>query len=379
MLQIKHNLLTVFSLCLTVLCTSCGEEPEAVVKDAYRMLTVERQDITLNREFAVTLESEHRIYVRTLVSGLLTKICVQEGARVKKGQPLFIIDQAPYIAAVDAAKAQVGTARAAHSTAQLNLEGKKRLYAQQIIGEFDLHRAHHASEEARAQVEAAQAELAGARTNLSYTTISSPVDGVIGMINHRVGDFVSPTDEKELTMINQNSNLRAYSILSEEMLSELLRDFDCDSYDELFKKLPPVTFYSNWGSQLPQEGRIDAISGSVEKINGATYIRASFRNPTEKFRSGTNGYIVLPYVMHEVIVIPQEAAVDINHQYLVYRVIDGKAVATEVTVMPYNDGHNFVVTNGLEPGDVIIAEGAGFVEDGMEVTEKKEKKGGKQS
>ena len=80
------------------------------------------------------------------------------------------------------------------------------------------------------------------------------------------------------------------------------------------------------------------------------------------------------YVRHNVIVIPQEAVVDIHDKYLVYKVVEGKAVETEVTILPYNDGQNYVVTCGLSDGDVIIAEGAGFVKDGMEVTEKKEEK-----
>ena len=128
---------------------------------------------------------------------------------------------------------------------------------------------------------------------------------------------------------------------------------------------------------MTQKGRIDALSGNVDPAVGATYGRASFSDPKEMFRTGNNGYIVLPYVMHGVIVIPQEAAVDTNNKYLVYKVVNGKAVSTEITVLHYNDGQNFVVTAGLEPGDSIVAEGAGFVTDGIEVTEKKDKKGGK--
>ena len=352
------------------------------MKDSYRLLRVERQDFTLNREFIVKLESKRNISVRPLVSGRLTKICVQEGAHVKKGQALFVIDQAPYIAAVDAAKAQVATARATLATAQLNLEGKEKLYEQQMIGEFDLHRARYAKEEAYALLETAKAELESARTNLGYTTITSPVDGSIDMMKNRVGDYVSPDGEERFTLLVDNSYFNAYGSISEEMLSGLLHDFKCSSTNELLKKLPPVTFYSNWGYKLPQDGHIDAISGSVDIMVGAVYIRASFTNPTEMLRSGSNGYIVLPYVMHDVIVIPQEAAVDIHDKFLVYKVVDGKAVETEVTILPYNDGQNFVVTAGLEPGDVIIAEGVGLVKDGIEVTEKKDKKdkkGGKQS
>lgn len=348
------------------------------MKDSYRLLHVKRGDITLNRNFTVKLEGIHSIQVRPLVSGRLAKILVKEGAQVKKGQPLFVIDQSPYIAAVDAAKAQVSTARAALSSVLLNLEGKEKLYAQQMVGESDLLRARHAKEEAYAQVEAALAELESARIQLDYTTICSPADGIIGMIKYRVGELVETDGEQHIILVSDNNYLHAYSSLSEESLSELLQDFNCNSVDELLGKLPPVTLYSNWGYKLEEEGHIDAISGIVEQNNGSTYIRASFHNTKEILRNGSNGYIVLPYVRHNAIVVPQEAVVDIHDKYLVYKVVDGKAVETNVTILPYNDGQNYVVTDGLESGDVIIAEGAGFVTDGMEVTEKKVKKGGEQ-
>ena len=366
-------------LTFPMLCTGCGEEASQQTKDCYRTLRVERQDYTLYRSFAVKLESRKNTRLRPQVSGRLTKIYVKEGARVKKGEPLFVIDQAPYLAAVDAAKAQVSTARAALSTAQLNLEGKQKLYEQQMVGEYDLRRARHAKEEASAQVEAAEAQLVSARTQLGFTTICCPVDGVIGMIPYRVGDLVDPSSGPYLTLASESNYIYAYGALSEEALSELLRDFGCSSLDELTTKLPAVRLYSNWGEKMPVEGHIDAISGTVESENGATYIRASFFDATEIFRSGSNGYIEMPYVMHGVIVVPQEAVVDIHDKYLVYKVVDGKAVETEVNVLHYDDGQNFVVTAGLAPGDVIIAEGAGFVTDGIEVTEKKEKKGGEQS
>ena len=378
MRRISYLIIIVSALALSVLCTSCGEETTQPVKDSYRILKVERQDFTLNREFMVKVESRQYIFINPVVSGRLVKICVQEGARVKKGQPMFIIDQAPFVAAVDAAKAQVSTARAALSTAQLNLEGKEKLYAQQMVGEFDLRRARHAKEEAAAQLEAAQAELASARTNLGYATICSPVDGVVDMINLRVGDYVDANSEKEITRVNKTNEMYAYTSLSEEMLSGLMRDFECSTFDELLKKLPPVKFYSNTDSKLAREGRIDAIDSTVDPSVGATYVRASFVDSTGLIRTGTNGFIVLPYVMHQVIVIPQEATVDIHDKYLVYKVVGGKTVETEISVMPYNDGKHFVVTNGLAPGDSIIAEGAGFVTDGIEVIEKKDKKGGEQ-
>ena len=128
-------------LCILPLLTGCGES-EANSADTYKTLCVERQDYTLERRFVAKIESKENVAVSALIGGTLKTVCVKEGARVKKGQPLFIIDQASYIAAVNAAKAQVGTARAALSTAQLNLDGKEKLYEQQMVGEFDLRRLH---------------------------------------------------------------------------------------------------------------------------------------------------------------------------------------------------------------------------------------------
>lgn len=110
---------------LLVVLVGCGETSPGSSTSHFKTLRVEQQDLTQDRQFTARIESQQNIDVRPLITGIVQKICVKEGARVKKGEPLLIIDQAPYLAAVDAAKAQVSTARAALSTAQLNLEGKQ--------------------------------------------------------------------------------------------------------------------------------------------------------------------------------------------------------------------------------------------------------------
>ena len=248
-MKTKRNFLML--LCILPLLTGCGES-EANSADTYKTLCVKRQDFTQMRQFMSNIESKENIDVNALIGGTLKTVCVKEGARVKKGQPLFIIDQAPYIAAVNAAKAQVGTARAALSTAQLNLDGKEKLYAQQLVGEFDLRRARHAKEEAAAQLEAAQAELAAARSNLNYTTIYSPVDGTISIMNFTEGDVVFPTSTLSIATIAANKQIYAYITLSEKLLVNLFEEYDCSTSDELLKKLPPVSLYTTWGPQRQQ-------------------------------------------------------------------------------------------------------------------------------
>lgn len=361
-------------LILSAGCIGCSEETSQSAEHGYKTLCVKKQDFTLYREFAAKIESKNNISVHSVISGRLEKICVKEGSRVKKGQTLFILNQEPFIAAVNAAKAQVSTARAALSTSQLNLDGKEKLYAKQMIGEFDMQRARHANNDAAAQLEAANAELAAARANLDFTIIRSPVDGVINMIEYREGELVDPSSDLELTTIGDNKRIYSYSFISEKTLVDFLNEYGCSTSEELIEKLPEVTLYTDWGKELPQKGHIDAISGTVHFKTGAIKVRASFDNPSEIFRNGGNGYIVIPCVKLNVIVIPQEAATDIDNKFIVYRVIDGKTVATEVKVVPYNDGQNYVVTEGLTPGDIIIAEGAGLLSDGMEVVINKETK-----
>ena len=361
-------------LVLSAGCIGCSEESSQSAERGYKTLCVKKQDYTLYREFSAKIESHYNIAVHSVINGRLEKICVKEGARVKKGQVLFILNQDPYIAAVNAAKAQVASASAALSTARLNLEGKEKLYAKQMIGEFDMQRARHANNDAAAQLEAANAELAAARANLDFTIIRSPVDGVINMIEYREGELVDPSSDLELTTIGDNKRIYSYSFISEKTLVDFLNEYGCSTSEELIEKLPEVTLYTDWGKELPQKGHIDAISGTVHFKTGAIKVRASFDNPSEIFRNGGNGYIVIPCVKRNVIVIPQEAATDIDNKFIVYRVIDGKTVATEVKVVPYNDGQNYVVTEGLTPGDIIIAEGAGLLSDGMEVVINKETK-----
>ena len=140
------------ALSMALLFVSCGEGTASTAPNAYKTMCVKRQDYTLERRFMAKIEGKENVDVCALIGGTLKKVCVKEGSRVKKGQPLFIIDQAPYIAAANAAKAKVRTARAALSTAQLNLDGKEKLYAQQMVGENDLLRARYAKEDAAAQL-----------------------------------------------------------------------------------------------------------------------------------------------------------------------------------------------------------------------------------
>ena len=346
------------------------DEDDEEQDEEYRTLTIKLQDYTVTRELTAKIETENPAVIRPQITGKITKICVEEGARVKKGQPLFIIDQAPYQAAVRNAEAKVVSAKAQLATARQNLEGKEELYRQHVVGEFDLNKARNAKAEAEGALAEAQADLETARSELSYTVITSPSDGVLSMIEYRLGELVDPSMETELTNVTDPRRLFAYFSMSEKTIHNLADIYNCRVSD-LPSVLPEVSLVTYWGKELSQKGRITAISGNVDEATGSFVIRASFENSEDLFRNGSNGTIILPYELKNAIVIPQEATYDILNKQFVYKVVDGVTKACEIKVLRYDDGKDYVVTEGLKPGDVIIAEGAGMVKDGMRVKVKR--------
>lgn len=156
--------------------------------------------------------------VRPQISGKITKVCVKEGAYVRKGQVLFIIDQVPYRAAVAKARASVATAEANEATAKQTLAGKLSLYADRVISDFELRTAQNSYKSAVAALSQARAELTDALNNLSYTEVKSPVDGYAGMTSFRVGALVDASMTEPLIHVSDNSVIYAYFSLSDKQV-----------------------------------------------------------------------------------------------------------------------------------------------------------------
>ena len=347
-------------------CWDADDEEDEDAVGEYRGLTITTRDFTVTREFTAQVETEQPANIRPQISGRLTQICVIEGAHVKKGQPLFIIDQTAYQAAVKSAEARQNSAKARLTIARQTLEGKEELFRQHVIGDFDLNKARNEAAAAEAELAEAKADLRAAQNELSYTVVRSPSDGVLSMIEYRVGEMVSPEMELELATVSDPRRIHAYIGLSEKSLYDLMQYYQC-SIDELPDRIPEISMTTYWGKEISHKGRIDAISGNVEKNTGTVVVRASFDNPDGLFRNNSNGTIQIPYPIKNAIVIPQEATFDIQDKIFVFKVEDGVAKVASVDILPYHDGQSYVVTSGLKTGDVIIAEGAGLLKDGQRV------------
>lgn len=350
-------------------CWDDEDEDDEEVQLEYHTLVITPQDFTVFREFTATIEPEQNAAIRPQISGRITRICVDDGAYVKAGQPLFVLDQVPYQAAVRNAQAKVNSAKAQLATARQNLEGKEQLFQQHVIGDFDLNKARNEAAEAEAALDEAKAELESAQNELSYTVVKSPSDGVLSMVDYRVGEIVDPSMEKEVVTVSDPRHIYTFMGLSEKTLYEMTQYYHC-TIETLPEKIPEVTLTTYWGEEMEYKGRIDAISGNVEDGSGTVIVRASFENPDNLFRNNSNGVVKIPYAMKDAIVIPQESTYDIQDKIFVFKVINGQIKSFPIEIMPYNDGQNYVVISGLESGDSIISEGAGLMRDRLKIKSK---------
>lgn len=347
-----------------VLLISCGEESKQVAsrEKIYKTMVVESGNRTLTTGYAATISGCQTVEIRPQVSGMITDILINEGDLVTKGQVLFIIDQTPYKAAYEIAQANVKSAEANLSTAQLILDSNKELLEQGVVSEFDLMTSQNSLVEAEARLALARAEEINASNNLSYTEVRSPVNGVASMIPYRVGALVSSAVAVPLVTVSDDSEVYAYFSMAENEMLDLIQEYG--SLKEAIRSMPEVELVMSNGKVYPRKGRINAISGTISASTGAVSVRATFPNGNRILRDGGSGQVVIPQIRKNSIVIPQAATFELQEKIFVYKVVDGKATSAGITVLPRNNGIEYIVESGIEVGDVIIAEGAGLVREG---------------
>ena len=350
-----------------ILMTACKERPNSAPKGEtyYETLEVELSDRTLSTGYSAAISGVQTVEIRPQVSGMITDILIEEGESVRKDQVLFIIDQTPYKAAYEIAVANVKSAEAALSTAELIYQSNKDLFEQDVVSEFDLMTAQNDLTEAQARLALCKAEEVNASNNLSYTEVRSPVNGVASMIPYRVGALVSSSISQPLVTVSDDSRVYAYFSMAENQMLDMIKQYG--SMNNAIRQMPEVELIMSNGDLYEYAGKINAISGTISESTGAVSIRAVFNNRNHLLRNGGSGTIVIPVTIKDCIVIPQAATYELQDRVFVYKVVDGKACATEIRVAPQNNGKEYIVEDGLVVGDVIVAEGAGLIKEGTEI------------
>ncbi len=360
------NCKTFLVTALAIVATACSETTQTQQGPAqYEGYTVKTQDQDLVETYSASIRGRQDVSVMPQVSGTLTQLLVKEGDRVRKGQVLFIIDQVPYRAALETAKANVEAAEAQVAQAQLNYDSRKSLREKNVVSDYDLATAENSLLSAKAALAQANAQLVNAANSLSYTEVKSPSDGVVGTLPFRVGALVSPSMQIPLTTVSDNSSMYVYFSLNENKVLALSRKYG--SRDKAIAQMDDVTLILSDGSVYERKGKVESISGVVDQSTGSAQVRAIFENPDGLLLSGTSGSIALVETQKDALVIPQTSTFEIQDKVYVYKVVDGVATSQMVSVARVDDGKSYVVSEGLADGDVIIASGVGLLREGTAV------------
>lgn len=361
------NLFFIMSICFIGTLFSCKQRENQNNFSDYKTMTVKKESRTLYSNYTAVISGRQSVEIRPQVSGVITKICIEEGAKVSKGQVLFVIDQIPYEAALQTALANVKSAEAKVATARLTADSKEELYAENVVSDFDRQTAQNSLFEAEAALLQARADEVNVRNNLSYTVIKSPVDGVAGMSSYRVGSLVSSSITTPLLTVSDDEEVSVYFSMTENQVLSLVRQYG--TLENALEEMPEVELQLSDGEMYMHKGKVKAISGTTNTETGAITLKAVFPNKEGMLRNGSTGTVVYPYVKENVFIIPQDATFEIQDKTYAYKVNnEGKAESVQISVFPLNNGREYIVENGLSENDVIVAEGAGLIQENMQIT-----------
>ncbi|URM36271.1 efflux RND transporter periplasmic adaptor subunit [Flavobacterium anhuiense] len=367
----KPSFLSILAASLII--ASCGKNDKSAQAEGapqikeYKTVTLQPESATLNSDFPASIQGQQNIEIRPRVEGYIDKIFVDEGAVVKAGQPLFKISAPEYEQQVRTATASIKSAQAEVSSAKLAVNKVKPLVEKGIISKYDLESAQYTYESAMASLAQANAALVNAKVNLGYTTVTSPVNGVVGSIPFRLGSLVSSNTAEPLTTVSSIGNVYAYFAMNEKVLLNFTKDAG-GSLNQKIKSMPEVSLVLSDGSTYDQKGKIETVNGLINTETGTVNFRARFPNPKGVIRSGSSTTVQIPNFVKDAIIIPQSATFELQDK--MFAVVVGKDKKTRnanITVLDNSAGNYYVVTSGLKPGDEIVLEGVASLKEGTEI------------
>jgi len=320
----------------------------------YKVVEIGKSNTTLLAEYPASLEGITDIDIRAKVDGYIEKIYVQEGQEVKKGQLLFKLETQTATQEAAAAKAKI-------TAAEVEVSRLKPLVERNIISDV--------------QLATAKANLAGVKSTyqsiiarINYATIKSPVNGIVGDLPLRLGSYVSSQTVEPLTRISDVSTVYAYFSVNEKQQLDIMMNSEGKSFQDKVNNMPAVNLVLSNGQVYEQKGKIQTFSGQANMQTGSFNVRASFPNTNKLLRSGGSGVIQIPTDLQDVIIIPQNATLEMQDKRIALIVDkENKVKAVPITVRPIPGGRFFVVDSGLNPNDKMLIEGVGIITEGTPI------------
>jgi membrane fusion protein, multidrug efflux system len=357
--------LFILSAIVITACTpSAAKSENTQVLQALPVVEVKQMPATVFQEYSASLEGSKDIEIRPQVDGYIEKIYVDEGAKVRKGQVVFKINDRIYREQVNNAQASLAAAKANLAAAQINVSRIAPLVEKNIVSDVQLQSAQASYRAAAAQVAQAQALVRNAEINLGYTLIKAPTDGYIGRIPMKTGSLVGLSTPEPLTVLSELKSVYAYFSLSENDFQNFKDQYSGATIEEKLKQLPLVELVLADGKTYPAKGKVEIVNGQFNDQTGAISFRAEFPNAEGQLRSGNTGRVRIPVLIPASLIIPQEATYEMQDKMFVFQVADSNKVAS-VPIKPVaRSGNYFIVNDGIKPGATIVYSGLDRLKDG---------------
>jgi membrane fusion protein (multidrug efflux system) len=367
------TLSAVCCLLLAVLACAKKEAPNQAPPPEVTVIEIQAQEVRVPIEFVGQIFGAEDITIRARVEGFLEGIHFEEGSEVVKGQLLYTLESQPYEAEEAAMLSKVAEAKTVLAKTTSDLSRIRPLAARKAVSQSDLDGAVAAYEASIAAVEAAQANLRAAKIKLSYTRILSPINGIIGKTNAKVGDFVGRSPNPViLNTVSNIATVRVEFFLTENqylMMARRIRELEKSGEAE--REKADIELVLADGSLYPYKGKFDFIDRNVDPTTGSILIQVSFPNPEKLIRPGQFARIrTIAETVPQGILVPQRCVSELQGIKRVFVVKEDDSVEERtVEVGPAIESFS-LITNGLNAGEKIIYEGLQKVTDGAKVNPK---------
>lgn len=348
------------------------------------VVEVQQKEVPIYGEWIGTLDGVVNADVKAQVSGYLLRQSYLEGAFVRKGQLLFEIDPRPFQAALGQAegqlaqaKAQLANAEAVQGRTQLDVDRYGPLVKEQAASQQDLDNAIQnnlaakATEAtAKAQIQAAEAAVQTAKLNLEFTGLVAPIDGVAGQAQLQVGALVSPASPA-VTTVSTVDPIKVYFTVSEQEYLDWNRRFPTEASLEAANKRVRLELILADGTTYPRAGTVYFADRQVNQSTGAIRIAGLFPNPGNVLRPGGYGKVrAAVRVQQGALLVPQRAVSELQGGYQVAVVDSENKVSIRTVKVADRVGAEWIIAEGLKPGERVVAEGVQKVRSGMQVNPK---------
>jgi len=349
-----------------------------------QVVLVEQKDVPIYGEWIGTLDGFTNADVKAEVTGYLMRQGYQEGAFVKKGQLLFEIDPRPFQAALDQAQGQLAQATAALANAEavqgrteLDVNRYTPLAKEQAASQQDLDNAVQNNlaakatvATAKAQIKSAEAAVETAKINLDFTRLVAPIEGIAGQAQLQVGALVN-LSSPSVTSVSTVDPIKVYFTVGEPQYLEWRRRFPTETTRQAAAKNLRLELILADGSTYPHEGTFYFADRQVNESTGAIRIAGLFANPANILRPGGYGKVrAVIRTQQGALLVPQRSVSELQGGYQVAVVDSDNKVSIRTVQAGDRVGNQWVIAEGLKPGERVVAEGIQKVRPGMQVTPK---------